>query len=116
MKTLLCAFIIIPTLAMAQNTRSGCFQALDHSAKRGKPSIVMANSPRIWNNLLEDQIHRSKSECNKGTKKKCLSEFLRNLAACDGVGDAHLQSVVEKNRRLAEAQAVRAGKRVASSK
>jgi hypothetical protein len=93
------------------NTRNGCFQALDHSAKRGKPSIVMANSPRIWNNLLEDQIGRSKREC-KPTNKKCLHEFLRSLAACDGVGDAHLQNVVEKSRRVTENQALRLTKKI----
>jgi len=70
----------------------------------------MANSPRIWNELLEGQIYRSEKEC-RPTNKKCLHELLRSLAACDGVGDARLQNVVEKSRHLTEVKAGRLARR-----
>jgi hypothetical protein len=94
-----------------------CYQAMDHSAKSAKPTVVMANSDRAWNRLLEDVIQNARLECKDGPKfGDCLAGFLDNLHACDNVADKKLQTYIEELRRSAEAHATPSGKPVQMSK
>jgi hypothetical protein len=90
-----------------------CYQAMDHSAKTSKPTVVMANSGPAWNFLLEDVIKKARLECKEGAKfGECLGGFLDDLRACDNVGDKKLQIYIEEVRRAAEPHATHSGKPV----
>jgi hypothetical protein len=91
--------------AQTRNTERGCSQAMDHSTKTGKPSAIIANSDAAWDAMLENQIQKARLECKGEKMGDCLSKFLDDLSACEGVGSANLQRYVEELRRSAEAHA-----------
>lgn len=96
------------------NTQTGCFESVSH-LKASREGLGNTEKAALAN--LEYSIQKAREACKEGPQfNTCITGFLSDLEACEGVGDNHLKAYVSEVRRAAEPHGVPAGKPVQMSK